>query len=190
MRLRVVCLRSWVWWNDMKQCIILLCYRGCCDETGCQVHNGYNELTYALFSRASEQRLSPNLCVSAESCERLRMVWDTGKSVGEITIPDLCEVWNWEGDTGVLADKWATTVQAAFLEGMTQSCTISWAEQRWVGCVSPASIGLLVGPPIPGHPGNSTPTSAEFMERFVSKPQFDAKGIWFITRRCGKHGGR
>jgi hypothetical protein len=122
----------------MKQCIILLCYRGCCDETGCQVHNGYNELTYALFSRASEQRLSPNLCVSAESCERLRMVWDTRKPVGEITIPDLCEVWNWEGDTGVLADKWATTVQAAFLEGMTQSCTISWAEQRWVGCVSPA----------------------------------------------------
>jgi hypothetical protein len=35
-------------------------------------------------------------------------------AVPEPVVPDMYEVWNWEGDTSVLPGKWAAVVSAAF----------------------------------------------------------------------------
>jgi hypothetical protein len=54
--------------------------------------------------------------------DRLRMVWNGAETPpGPITVPDLCEVWNWEGDASVLPFKWEALIQSAFSSGMLAS---------------------------------------------------------------------
>lgn len=47
----------------------------------------------------------------------VRMLWSGSERPSDPVIPDLCEVWNWEGDETVLPGKWSAIIAEAFAGG-------------------------------------------------------------------------